>query len=147
MQTGHSTGVTSGPLRLIRLLRLARVARMAKLMRFFPGLATMIRGLRSSSYAVCNSLMLCGMLIYTFGIFFRHILENDESAGECYGTLLRTMYTLLIDGVLGDSLENALDPLFQGNDIGSKLAVPVFILFVCLSAILVMNMLVGVMVE
>jgi len=143
--TGSSGGsVPVGPLRLLRLLRLTR---MARLMRSMPELLTMIKGMKASARAVGSSLLMVAMLIYVFAIVMHMALNDDERMKEYFGTLPLCMWTLLLDGTLMDNTGAVLARLRENADITSSLSVGVFMAFILLSAMTVMNMLIGVLCE
>lgn len=133
-----------GPLRLLRLLRLTR---MARLMRSLPELLTMIKGMKASARAVGSSLFMVAMLIYVFAIVLHMALNDDERMDDYFGTLGMCMWTLLVDGTLMDSTGVVLAKLRDNGEFTSALALIVFMAFILLSAMTVMNMLIGVLCE
>lgn len=133
----------SGPLRLLRLLRLSR---MARLMRMLPELVTMLKGVKVASRAVGSCLLIAFLLIYVFGIVMNMILRTEERVNEHFGTLPRTMWTLFVDGTLMDST-TVLSYLVYIGEGHTFLAATVFVIFILLSAMTIMNMLIGVLCE
>lgn len=131
----------TGPLRLLRLLRLTRLTR---LMRSMPELLTLVNGMKAASRAVGSSLLLVALLIYIFAIVLHMFLGKEESVKDQFATLPLCMWTLLMDGTLTDSTKDTLAALFE---IGAWPMVLIFLAFVLLSAMTVMNMLIGVLCE
>jgi len=144
--TGSSggAGMPVGPLRLLRLLRFTR---MARLMRSLPELLTMIKGMKASARAVGSSLLMVAMLIYVFAIVMHMALNDDDRVEEYFGTLPLCMWTLLLDGTLMDGTGAVLAKLRENGGVTSWLALTVFMAFILLSAMTVMNMLIGVLCE
>lgn len=60
-------------LRLVRLLRLARMTRVAKLLRAFPEVLIMIKGISAAARSVFFTICLLLLVLYIFGIAFRQI--------------------------------------------------------------------------
>lgn len=132
------------PLRLLRLLRLSRLSR---LMRSLPELVTMLRGMWVASRAVGSSLLMVVMLIYLFGIIIYMLLKEETEVEFWFKTLPRCMWTLFIDGTILDSPGEVLHALLDLDSAMAYVSVFIFLFFVLLSALTVMNMLVGVLCE
>jgi len=130
-----------GPMKLLRLLRLAR---MTRLMSRMPELLTMVKGMSMASRAVGSSLLLLGLLVYVFAIVLYMILADNDETAQSFGSLPKCMWTLLMDGTFMDSIGTQLTGLLDRRE---YLAVFVFMVFVGLSAMTVMNMLIGVLCE
>lgn len=137
------TGIPSGLVKLVRLLRLAR---MARIMRAFPDLVAMIKGVKVASRAVLSALLMLLGLIYVFAIILFTLLKevDDEAVHERFRRLGITMWTLLIDGTFLDGIGFVSRSLLDTNNYFS---VSILLLFVLLSALTVMNMLIGVLCE
>jgi len=136
-----SGGIPIGPMKLLRLLRLAR---MTRLMSRMPELLTMVKGMSMASRAVGSSLLLLTLLIYVFAILLYSVLSEDATTSASFGSLPKCMWTLLMDGTFLDSIGSQMSGLLNSQD---YLAVFVFLIFVGLSAMTVMNMLIGVLCE
>merc|ERR1719420_1562511 len=65
------------PTQPLRMLRLFKLTRMARLMKAFPELVTMIKGLLRSLRAISSSMILIGLMVYVWGIMM-HMLMKDE---------------------------------------------------------------------
>merc|ERR1712110_437738 len=143
---GGSTAPPTGPLRLLRLLRLSRLVR---LMRSFPELVTIIKGMLAATRAVGSSLFMVSVLIYIFAIVMHMFLEGnpDEDLQEFFGTLPRCMWTLLVNGTLLDEVSSVMNAIVHKGEVNTTIAIIFFCIFVLLSAITVMNMLIGILCE
>eukprot|EP00930_Biecheleria_cincta_P037727 TRINITY_DN25922_c0_g1_i1.p1 TRINITY_DN25922_c0_g1~~TRINITY_DN25922_c0_g1_i1.p1 ORF type:complete len:550 (-),score=94.10 TRINITY_DN25922_c0_g1_i1:185-1834(-) len=142
----------TGPLRLLRLLRLSRLVR---LLRALPELLTLVNGMRSATRAVTSSLILIVGINYVFAIimnmFLREISESIALAGH-FSTLGNTMWTLGLDGTFMDSTRALLDQLKALENHGYDWTlgwsmIGVFVAYILLTNITVMNMLIGVLCE
>lgn len=136
----------TGPLRLLRLLRLSRLIR---LMRSFPELVIIIKGMFAAFRAVGSSLLMVAILVYLFAIVMHMLLKDDDSQDvrDYFGTLPRCMWTLLMNGTLLDDVSEVLSFLVFRGDFNATVAVCFFLVFILVTALTVMNMLIGVLCE
>merc|ERR1712151_917535 len=104
----------------------------------------MVKGLRVASRAVCSSLLMLLIQTYVFAIPLHTFLKYEEKCSERFGTLVRTMFTLLMDGVFMDSTGPLMWQLLDMNYVHAVIA---FMMFVLLSAMTMMNMLIGILCE
>jgi len=104
------------------------------------------QGVKVASRAVGSALLMLVALIYVFGIILFIILKTEEEAlvAHCFRKLGVTMWTLLIDGVFLDGIGLLSRALMDSNQYFSTF---LLLLFVLLSALTVMNMLIGVLCE
>mmetsp|Transcript_76919 Transcript_76919/g.135525 ORF Transcript_76919/g.135525 Transcript_76919/m.135525 type:complete len:655 (-) Transcript_76919:121-2085(-) len=130
-------------LRLVRLMRLSRMARMARLLRAMPELMILVKGMAAAMRSVMFTLVLLVGLLYVFGIAFKQLADGTEAGTLYYPTVPDAMYTLLLDGTFLDSLGKTL----QVSGESSAVLPVIFLLFVLLAALTVMNMLIGVLCE
>eukprot|EP00927_Polykrikos_kofoidii_P084895 TRINITY_DN9081_c0_g1_i2.p1 TRINITY_DN9081_c0_g1~~TRINITY_DN9081_c0_g1_i2.p1 ORF type:complete len:652 (-),score=149.45 TRINITY_DN9081_c0_g1_i2:16-1971(-) len=136
-------GPFSSIMRPLRLLRLSRMMRMAKLLRAMPELLILIKGMVSAMRSVCFTLLLQLIILYVFGITFVQI-TSDLNVGEKHFALVVTsMHTLLVHGTLMDNIGELVYELIEESVINAV----VFYIFVLISALTVMNMLIGVLCE
>lgn len=140
------SGGTGIPTGLVKMLRLLRLARMARLMRSFPELVAMIKGVKQASRAVGSALLLLVGLVYVFAIIMFTLLkeEKDETVKERFGRLGTVMVTLITDGAFMDGIGYVSRTLLATNNYFAEC---IFMIFVLLSALTVMNMLIGVLCE
>merc|ERR1711924_201956 len=105
-----------------------------------------------ASRAVASSLLMVTLLIYTFAIVLNLTLKDEDTINNAlaprnFSTIPRTMWTLLMDGTLMDSTGTVLSKMLFSGKLLPILACLVFMAFILLSAITVMNMLIGVLCE
>lgn len=141
---GKKLNLPTGPLRLLRLLRLSRLVR---LIRQLPELMTMFKGMFVASRAVGSSLLMVMLLIYVFGIIVHMLLNEEASMQYKFKSLPLCMWTLLMDGTFMDSTGTVLTELVDLAKFNTVAACFVFLCFILLSAMTVMNMLIGVLCE
>eukprot|EP00928_Gymnodinium_smaydae_P015578 TRINITY_DN15769_c0_g3_i1.p1 TRINITY_DN15769_c0_g3~~TRINITY_DN15769_c0_g3_i1.p1 ORF type:complete len:691 (-),score=113.36 TRINITY_DN15769_c0_g3_i1:195-2222(-) len=125
------------------LLRLTRMARMARLLRTFPELMGMVKGLAHAARSVCLTLFLLFIVIYVFAVTFKELTMRTPIGDKYFRTVPQAFLTLLLYGALiEDSPAVVLDVGGQHVALGF-----LFFGFMLLAAIVIMNMLVGVLVN
>merc|ERR1719350_2719336 len=87
------------------------------------------------------------MLVYIFGIILYMFLKDDTAAQKKFGHLALCMWTLVMDGTLMDSPGTTATELLHRGTFASVFSVGVFLCFILISALTVMNMLIGVLCE
>merc|ERR1719265_1601510 len=115
---------------------------MARLMRNLPELVTMCKGMVRASRAVCSSLLMVLIMIYTFAIILNMLLKTeDEINGKlgkrCFATIPQTMFTLLVDGTFMDSTGFLMQTMIFSARPSAILGSMVFMTFILFSAITV----------
>eukprot|EP00929_Paragymnodinium_shiwhaense_P094629 TRINITY_DN5532_c0_g1_i1.p1 TRINITY_DN5532_c0_g1~~TRINITY_DN5532_c0_g1_i1.p1 ORF type:complete len:677 (-),score=188.95 TRINITY_DN5532_c0_g1_i1:104-2134(-) len=128
-------------LRVGKSLRLLRIARMARLLRMLPELMTLIKGMASGMRSVVVTLLLLTMITYVFAIAFTQTLYGSAVGDEHFKNVITSMQTLWVNGALLDGI-NALMLELRGENVFCVLLLN---LFTILSALFVMNMLIGVL--
>lgn len=139
--TGSGVGNTS-MLRILRLLRLTRMARMVRLLRAMPELMVMVKGLSVAMRSVLFTLCLLMGIIYVFSIMFVEAARGTKLELTYFSSVPRAMSTLLISSAMPDLVQH-VDDMYEGHIIFAVL----FLIFILLASLTVMNMLVGVLVE
>jgi len=134
-----------------RLLRLLRLTRMARIMRFFPELMALVKGMISAAKAVFFVLLFLIIITYIFAILFTSELGDpelpepeegaDPTGKEMFSDLGSSMMSLFTRGVLGDNLASTLIAIKEE----SLILMWVFILFVVICGLTLLNMLIGVL--
>jgi voltage-gated sodium channel len=142
--TGSSAPPPTGPIRLLRLLRLSRLVR---LLRSLPDLVVIVKGMYSAFRAVGSSLLMICMLIYLFAIIMHMLLAEDEATASHFETLPRCMWTLLMDGTFLNDVGGVMGKLIHRGEPNCVIASILFMIFVLLAALTVMNMLIGILCE
>jgi len=130
-------------LKLMKLLRLSRMARMVRLLRAIPELMILIKGISVATRSVFFTLCLLVVIIYIFGIAFTQLTQETTVGTKYFDNVLSSMNTLLLYGVF---LEDTPDVINQVGDESWALRA-LFLVFILLASLTVMNMLVGVLVE
>lgn len=131
-------------IKLLRLLRLSRMARLARLMRAMPELLILVKGMMAAVRSVFFTLLLLVIVLYIFGIAFTQLLKDrTDGLDDGFTTVPFAMHTLLLHGTLGDQMTATVEQLGQVS--GSLIVL--FYLFVLISALTVLNMLIGVLCE
>lgn len=125
---------------LFRILRLTRMARLMRLLRAFPELMVLLKGIKAATKSVAWTSVLLIIIIYVFGVAFR-ILAGSSSTGY-FSSVPKSMATFFLDGLLPDFAP----PVRTINDDSTILAV-LFMLFIVIGSITVMNMLTGMLVQ
>jgi hypothetical protein len=145
-----------GPLRLLRLLRLTRMTRLIQSM---PELVAMTYGLLAGLRACFSAVVLNCILIYTFAcgmaIFLRDEGEANAAIKEISASedmhcerLGNCMWLLMVDGTfMLDGTGVVLSSLVFGSNFSTCLAGLMFLIFIFISALVICNMLIGVLCE
>jgi len=82
-------------------------------------------------------------LIYVYAIAMRQLTADSEVGEQYFPSIPRSMYTLLLHGTLLDDL----GPVCENVGKGGAVLLGVFFSFIALAALMVMNMLIGVLCE
>mmetsp|Transcript_68772 Transcript_68772/g.212667 ORF Transcript_68772/g.212667 Transcript_68772/m.212667 type:complete len:485 (+) Transcript_68772:502-1956(+) len=153
-----------GGLNILRLLRLLRITRMAKLMRAFPQLMMIVKGIAAATRAVVWTGFLLVMVTYTWAILFTNEyhqgyasddeakdwadaddLEDPTQFGmDFFGSMGKSMLSLLVMGTILDDVTAATDAIRRSE---KWLMLAAFIIYILLNSFTMMNMLVGILVE
>jgi hypothetical protein len=155
MPTLHMVGggvkIPTQPLRMLRLFKLTR---MARLMKAFPELVTMIKGLVRSLRAITSSMILISLMVYVWAIMMHMLLKEEHEFNQKlwdesllgFATITQCIWTLLMDGTL--MLDNAaplMTSLLFSGQFNYIVAGAFFMLYALLSAMLILQMLIGVL--
>jgi len=138
---------------VLRLLRLLRITRMAKLMRFFPELQIIVKGMLAAVRSVVCTAILLILVLYVWAILFTseyhqgNRLDTDESltqAEQYFGSMGKSMRHLFIMGTILDDITACTNSIR-----GSKKTIMLifFIIFVLISSFTMLNMLIGILCE
>lgn len=142
------------PTQPLRMLRLFKLTRMARLMKAFPELVTMIKGLLRSLRAISSSMILIGLMVYVWGIMMHMLMKSETEFNKDFwdeyelgfASLIKCIWSLLMAGTL--MLDNAsplMKRLIFGPKINYVLAGVAFLAYALLSALLILQMLIGVL--
>lgn len=131
-------------LRGARILRLTRLGRIVRLLRLVPEILTLLKGIGTALRSVFFTMMLLGLIIYIFGIIFKHQAEEIPGLnGRLFVTVRNSCWKLLLHGTFLDDVANFI------NDIGqdSWMLAGLFLFFILLSNYTIMNMVIGIICE
>lgn len=148
----ESTGSPLAMLSTLRLLRLLRVSRMAKLMKTFPELMLIVKGLAAAVRAVSWTLVVLVMILTVWSIVFTSIYHQGFATDEevatriesLFGNLSKSAFSLIIMGTLLDEVTYCCNMIRQS---GELVMLAVFIVFIVISSFMMLNMLLGILVE
>jgi voltage-gated sodium channel len=122
------------------LLRLVRLARVLRVVRLLPELRLLILAVGRSLPGLASLTVMAVILLYVYGIV-GWLVFGDALPDE-YGNIGDAMLTLFL--LL--SLENLPNVVEQGMEV-SNWAVPYYVSFVLIAALLVLNILIGVVIN
>lgn len=129
---------------IARLLRLLRLSRLVRMLRGFPELMILIKGMLTALASVVYVLVLLVLLCYVFAIACTQLTANSPVIHEEYfSSVPGAMYSLFIHAVFMDSLADFMRGAREENLVVFVL----LMIFICLAALTVMNMLIGVLCE
>ncbi|CAK9078193.1 unnamed protein product [Durusdinium trenchii] len=114
------------------------MVRLVRLLRYMPEVIILVKG------SVFFTLCMLGLLIYVYGIAFKHLCK-DSFAVLCvyFQTLSQSMFTLFYSGCFFDGISMLAEMMFAESFIFGILLMS----FLLLAPLTVMNMLVGVLVQ
>jgi voltage-gated sodium channel len=143
---GGSGGGALGNAAILRLLRLLRLSRLARMLRSMPELMILIKGMVAATRSLFFTMCLLLILIYVYAIAFTQLTDNTPVGTKYFATIPMSMYTLLLHGTLLDNLGPVCKDIGSKNGGGPHFLI-IFSSFICASALMVMNMLIGVLCE
>mmetsp|Transcript_56407 Transcript_56407/g.131778 ORF Transcript_56407/g.131778 Transcript_56407/m.131778 type:complete len:571 (+) Transcript_56407:88-1800(+) len=130
-------------LRMARLMRLTRLLRMARLIRMVPELLIMVKAIASAGRSVGFTLVLLGISLYVFAIAFRMSLEGTNVGANYFGNVAIAMHSLFMHGTFLDAVSDVMSEMLEESILGFAL----MYIFIILSAVTIMNMLIGILCE
>lgn len=129
---------------ILRLFRLLRLSRLLRMMRSLPELMVLIKGMMTAMKSVFYVMCLLLIVTYIFAIAFTQLAQGNDVLGEAYfSNVAHSMYSLLVYLTLLDNVGQFCDDLRANMWWLLILA----LIFICLAALTVMNMLIGVLCE
>jgi hypothetical protein len=142
-------------LSILRLLRLVRILRMGKLLRYFPELALIVKGMAAAVRSVGCAAILLMMVLYVFSIVFtseyhqgwktdKDVNDAEDEILQYFGTMGKSMRHLFIMGTILDDITAGLNAIRGTDKIGMVLC---FLAVVLISAFTLFNMLLGILCE
>jgi len=131
--------ITPGISQSTALLRLARLARIVRIVRIVPDLRILTVAIGRSLPGVGSLSILAVLLVYVYGMIGWLIYGDEDPKFETIGDAMLTLFILL-------SLENLPDRIETGLLI-SDWTVPFYVSFALIAAFLLLNILIGVVIE
>jgi len=127
--------------RAARMVKMLRISRMARLLRGVPELFILVKGMKAASRSVGIFFVMWLVIVYIYALIFRTISVGTIDS-EFFPSVLGSMNSLILGGII------PAHALFV-NGVSDELWVfwPIAITFVSIASVLLMNMLVGVLVE
>lgn len=134
---------SSNMIRIVRLMRIVRIARIARVLHMVPELLILVKAMVVAMRAVFFSVTLLVLVLYVFGIVFTQLARDAARAETYFATVPDSMSTLLLNGIFLDNVGSVVRDIGRDNLLFSGL----FMVFVLVATLTVMNMLVGILVE
>jgi len=124
------------------------------LMKAFPELVTMIKGLMRSLRAISSSMILIGIMVYVWAIMMHMLMKEEQEFNESlwieytlgFETMTTCIWSLLVAGTL--MLDNAaplMSSLLFSDQFNYVLAGFLFVSYSMMSAMCILQMLIGVL--
>jgi len=138
---------------ILRLLRLTRLFRMAKLMRYFPELQLIVKGMVAAVRSVGSAGFLLVLVLYVFAIIFTNEYhqgakaDDDEDISDIemlFGSMGKSMRHLLIMATILDDITACCNAIRATENIMMLL---LFMCCVLISSFTLFNMLLGILCE
>jgi len=144
LAAGGSSGLPEGTvlLRLIRLVRLVRLTWLTRLLRSFPELMIIVKGLTFAARSVCVFSLLWFIITYAFAIVLRQLTEGSSIGETFFKSVPESINSLLLPAVFGANAD-VINSITAGNP-GLW---PIMVFFMALVSVTIMYMLLGVLVD
>mmetsp|Transcript_64246 Transcript_64246/g.150872 ORF Transcript_64246/g.150872 Transcript_64246/m.150872 type:complete len:630 (+) Transcript_64246:66-1955(+) len=128
---------------LVRLLRLFRMTRVVRVLKAFPEIMILLKGMIAAFRSVIVTLGLLLIVTYVYAIAFTSLSKEYNFATYYFPDVPASMFTCIVRGALLDEVSALLD------DVGreSGMIVALFLTYVLIAAVTVMNLLIGVLCE
>jgi len=144
-----------GLLQALRLARLFKLFRLGRLLKALPELVTQLRALVQSVRAVYASLLLVFFLTYMWALLMHMLLKSSDELnaalaydldGLAFSTMTHCIWTLIVDGALTlDGAAPLMTTLLFSDNFNEVLAGTFFVLYLCTTNLVIMQMLIGVL--
>ncbi|CAJ1388363.1 unnamed protein product, partial [Effrenium voratum] len=129
-------------LRVARILRVLRTARIIRVARYMPELMILVKGLIVAARSVFFTLVLLLLITYVFSIAFAQLSHDTRLKPLYFQSVPTAVLTLIVTCVMPDQ-----ESFFQDVAQESWVMGMLVIIFVTIGSLIVMNMLVGILVE
>jgi hypothetical protein len=135
------------PTAVLRLFRLARLSRLIRMLRSLPELMIMIKGMVTAAASVGYTLGLLMLVTYVFAIALVNLAPPVEEeitiTDDFFPSVPSTMHNLIVYAVFLDALADFIIPIKEQSTVCFMCCW----IYICLAAMTVMNMLIGVLCE
>ncbi|CAJ1418476.1 unnamed protein product [Effrenium voratum] len=128
---------------LVRLLRLFRMTRVVRVLKAVPELMILLKGMLAAMRSVLVTLGLLMIVTYVYAIAFTALSKEYQFAQTYFRDVPASMFTCIVRGALLDEVSALLDDV--GRESGAVVAL--FLSYVLIAAVTVMNLLIGVLCE
>eukprot|EP00929_Paragymnodinium_shiwhaense_P120734 TRINITY_DN9276_c0_g2_i1.p1 TRINITY_DN9276_c0_g2~~TRINITY_DN9276_c0_g2_i1.p1 ORF type:complete len:323 (+),score=99.26 TRINITY_DN9276_c0_g2_i1:2-970(+) len=132
-----------GDAAILRLFRLLRLSRLLRMMRSLPELMILIKGMVTAMQSVVYVMLLLLVVTYVFAIACTQLSDGTEFKETYFAHVALSMYSLMVYATFLDNLADFCEAIRAE----SPVVLFVVSVFICLSALTVMNMLIGVLCE
>jgi len=141
----HVPERTIDSLQVIRSLRLMRVARLTRLFRVVPQLMVLLKGITQAMSSLLFTLLLLGVFTYMFAVMLKVHADEAPLFHDKYeiNTVADAFWCLVVYGVLMDAVSEIV-LLLRSESIWWAI---LFMTFVFLSNLTMLNMLIGILCE
>lgn len=139
-----------GVVRVLRLLRLARILRVLRAIHLFEELRRIVLSLYQASRTLFWSLVMMFIIVYCWSVFFLQVLVETDNYNQVdalhywFGSLGRSLLTMSECMLSGVSWDVVVSPLI---DHVSPLMGILFVTYVAISLLIVMNLVTGLFVD
>jgi voltage-gated sodium channel len=122
------------------VLRLLRLARIVRVIRLLPDLRVLVAAVGRSLPGMLSLVVMGGLTLYLYGMVGWVLFHEQDP--EAYGTIGKSMLTLFV--LL--SLEGLPEAIANGREI-TGWAVPYYVSFVLVASLLLLNILIGIVIN
>lgn len=129
-------------MRAARLLRIVRILRLSRILKLMPELLVLVKGIRQATRSVFFTSILLGIVIYVFAILLCQLTDSTTVGEKHFTNVSKSAYTLLLVTMFPDT-DTVMDALSSENWMFGVM----FFLFILLTSLVVINLLIGVIVE
>merc|ERR1719498_967415 len=115
---------------------------MVRLVRVFPELVVLLKGIKQAVRSVAVFFVLWMILIYIYAVIFKQLTSNEDIGARYFASIPDAMNTLLLRGILPKFAEIM-------DDVGRETPWlwPLLMSFILLASLTMMNMMIGILVE
>lgn len=141
---------------LLTQLKMIRVIRIFRVIRFFQELALLVLMIMDSMKSLMWALVLLAVIIYVFGTYFTQMaadfnreyeselsLMQTERLEKRFGSVMRTIYSLVLSMLQGIGWEECTDALIEIGILPTLM----FFFYICFTTLAVMNIITGTFVD